>query len=29
MKQLLAVMHGPGTTGVLPPKKGKAEPDCV
>ena len=29
MQQLLAVMHGPGTTGILPPGKGKAGPDCV
>ena len=29
MQQLLAVMHGPGTTGILPPEKGKAGPDCV
>jgi len=22
MQQLLAVMHGPGATGILPPEKG-------
>ena len=29
MQQLLAVMHGPGTSGILPPEKGKAGPDCI
>ena len=29
MKQLLAIMHGPGTTGILPPKKGTTERDSV
>jgi len=29
MQQLLAVMHGPGTTGILPPEQGEAKPDFV
>ena len=29
MQQLLAMMHGPGTSGILPPEKGKSGPDCI
>jgi len=29
MQQLLAVMHEPGTTGILPPEKDKSWPDCI
>ena len=29
MKQLLAIMHGPGTIGILPPERGMMEQDSV
>ena len=29
MQQLLAAMHGPGTTGILPPDRGRVASDYV